>query len=286
MSQYLRNKNKVEPLLSLEAVLADGRLRQAQLKMFHMLQAVDAVCTKYGLDYWLDAGTLLGAVRHQGFIPWDDDMDIGMTRESYEAFLRIAPNELPKHIWLQTPETDRGYYNLGAPLKIRDRNSYYLEKHELGTEPYVQGIFIDVFVYDKLPSNPKLRHQNKLIAKKLLRILGTKYSKVPMGHYATLYRFIGSFIPKTWLKNFLERIINNSKRLDTPFLGRGYQCKMTNLIHFNDVYPLKKIRFESGEFNVFNKTDTFLREQYGDYMTLPPETYRRIRHCKALIPNC
>jgi lipopolysaccharide cholinephosphotransferase len=277
-------KTKAAPLLSSETVLSDGRLRQAQLKMLGMLQAVDAICKKHGLDYWLDAGTLLGAVRHQGFIPWDDDMDIGMTRASYEAFLRIAPAELPNHIWLQTSETDKGYYNLGAPLKIRDKNSYYLEKHETGNELYVQGIFIDVFVYDKMPADPKLRKRYKVMAKKLLRILGTKYSNVPMGHYAKLYRIIGIFFPRTLLNNLLQRIIDKSNRLDTPYLGRGYQCKISNLIHYDDVYPLKTASFESGEFNVFNNTDQFLREQYGDYMSLPPESERGMRHCKALIP--
>ena len=66
-----------------QTILADGRLRQAQLKMLSMLKVIDSICVKHNIDYWLDAGTLLGAIRHQGFIPWDDDMDIAMPRVSY-----------------------------------------------------------------------------------------------------------------------------------------------------------------------------------------------------------
>lgn len=108
----------------------DGRLRQAQLKMLTILAAVDNICLKHGIDYWLDRGTLLGAVRHEGFIPWDDDIDIGMPRSSYERFLRIAPAQMPTNMFLQTAQSDPGFFNLAAPLKIRDRNSRFIEKHE------------------------------------------------------------------------------------------------------------------------------------------------------------
>ena len=279
------SKQTSATLLSADEVLKDGRLRQAQLKMLNMLQIIDAICVKHQLDYWLDAGTLLGAVRHQGFIPWDDDMDIGMPRASYEAFLRIAPTEMSEYIWLQTAETDKGYYNLGAPLKIRDKNSYYLEKHENGDEPYQQGIFIDVFVYDYMPENPKIRKRYKVMAKKLLRLLSTKYSRVPMGHYAGLYRAIGFFLPKALLEKWLQLIIHRSNQSNHQYLGRGYQCKISNLIHHDDVYPLRRVPFESGQFNVFNRVDAFLTAQYGDYLSLPPEEQRTMRHCKALIPD-
>lgn len=69
-----------------DTAFSDGRLREAQLKMLTMLEVIDSICLKHNLDYWLDAGTLLGAVRHQGFIPWDDDVDIAMPRASYENF--------------------------------------------------------------------------------------------------------------------------------------------------------------------------------------------------------
>ena len=281
-----RPKKQQPARLTLDTVLNDGRLRQAQLKLFNMLQLIDAICLKHGLDYWLDAGTLLGAVRHKGFIPWDDDMDIAMPRASYEQFIRIASAELPEHICLQSSETDKNYYSLGAPLKIRDRTSYYLEKHEKGNEPYVQGLFIDVLVYDKMPINKTKRNLYKTVAKKLLHILSTKYTKLPMDHYHHLYKFIGYFLPKRLLNRSLDKLVKQSNAASSPFLGRGYHCKKTTLVSTDDIYPLKRAPFETGYFNIPNHADIILTREYGDYMILPAEHERVLRHCIALTPDC
>src|SRR5688500_4592922 len=154
-------------MADMQQILQDGRLRQAQLKMLEMLKFVASICDKYHLEYWLEGGTLLGAIRHQGFIPWDDDLDISMPRDSYIQFLNYAGKELPASMWLQTPKTDTGYYNVSVPLKIRDRNSYYLAQRERGDEPYQQGVYIDIFVYDKKPANPLLHKTYNIIGKKL-----------------------------------------------------------------------------------------------------------------------
>lgn len=270
---------------SAETAFTDGRLRQAQLKMLAMLEIIDKICTRHGLNYWLDAGTLLGAIRHQGFIPWDDDMDISMPRASYEAFLRIAPSEIPEHMWLQTAASDPGYFNLATPLKIRDRNSRFIEKHEKGNEPYVQGIFIDVFVYDSMPADLKQRKHYKFKAKKLSRLLGTKYTKVAIGHHNGLYKAIARFIPRSTLENSLQKIIHQANSSNSPFLGRGYNCIGSNLVTHEDIYPLKRAPFETGLFNIPNRAETLLTQQYTDYLTLPPEHQRTMRHCKELIPD-
>ncbi len=270
---------------SADTALGDGRLRQAQLKMLAMLEVIDSLCNKHQLDYWLDAGTLLGAIRHQGFIPWDDDMDISMPRASYEKFLQIAPNELPEHIWLQTIHSDPGYFNMATPLKIRDRSSRYIEKHEKGNEPYVQGIFIDVFVYDVMPEDPKLRKRYKFIAKKISRLLSTKYSAVSMGHHATIYKAIGRLLPQSLLETKLQDIISKTNNSSSPYLGRGYNCVGKNFLHREDIYPLKRTQFETGQFNIPHNAEEILIQQFGDYLTLPPEEQRIMRHCKELIPH-
>ncbi|MFI4919357.1 MAG: phosphorylcholine transferase LicD [Legionellales bacterium] len=270
---------------SADTAITDGRLRRAQMKMLAMLEVVDAICLKHGLDYWLDAGTLLGAIRHQGFIPWDDDIDIAMPRASYDAFLRIAPSEIPEHMWLQTAQTDPGFYNVATPLKIRDLGSRYIEKHEQVNEAYVQGIFIDVFVYDSMPVKPKLRKRYKYTAKKISRILNTQYGTVSSGHNAGIYKLLGRFLPKTILEKFLYTIIDKANTSNSPYLGRGYQCVGTNLLTHEDIYPLKRTCFETGQFNICNRPEAILNQQYEDFMSLPPEEQRILRHCKELIPD-
>lgn len=263
---------------------SDGRLRQAQLKMVDMLHVIDQVCQKYKLDYWLEGGTLLGAIRHQGFIPWDDDLDISMPRASFEAFLKLAPSEIPSHMHLQTPKSDPGYFNLSVPLKIRDRNSRFIEIHETGKEPYQQGIFIDVFVYDAMPANSQQRKREKWLSKRVLRLLTHKYSAVQMGHHAKVYAAIANLIPKTYLEAKLQQFIEQAKLSDSPYLGYGYDCVNANLVTREDIYPLKRAAFETGEFLIPNKAEVILSQLYGDYMTLPPEHERRMKHCRELIP--
>ena len=263
----------------------DGRLRQAQLKMLAMLEVIDAICLKHKIDYWLDGGSLLGAVRHQGFIPWDDDLDISMPRSSYEQFLRVAPTEIPANMWLQTAQTDPGFFNLSVPLKIRDRNSRFVETHEQGNEPYQQGIFIDVFVYDSMPVAPLQRKLYKFMAKKILRLLCSKYSAVPVGHRAKLYRALGYLFSKKILERQLQRIIRQANTLGSPYLGTGYECVNSNCVPYSDIYPLRRTRFETSEFNIPNRSDQMLIDLYGDYMSLPPEEQRCMKHCKELIPE-
>lgn len=270
-------------LPSVSSAQQDGRLRQAQLKMLVMLEQVDAICQKYGLDYWLEGGTLLGAIRHQGFIPWDDDLDISMPRDSFEVFLRLAPRELPDSIWLQTAQTDPGYFNLSVPLKIRDCNSRFIELHETGNEPYQQGIFIDVFVYDKMAENLFTRKRSKFFAKKILRLLRAKYSQVATGHYAKGYTSLSRLISKTTLEKKLQAIIRKANQEESSYLGYGYDCVNRNFVSFDDIYPLKRTTFETGQFNIVNRAEAILTQLYGDYLSLPPEEERVMKHCRELI---
>lgn len=265
----------------------NGVLRQAQLKMLDMLKFVDTVCKENSLDYWLEGGTLLGAVRHQGFIPWDDDLDISMPRDSFNSFLNIAPSYLPEHLWIQTRHTDKGYFHPAVPLRIRDNNSRYILKHETGLEPYHQGIYIDIFPYDKQPNNKLKRGLYQFISKKILRLLHHKYAPLYLyrGHYGKMYRLLSQLCPKTWLESALNNLVRRSNQVDSKYIGYGYDCRNPRYYSVEDIYPLKRTTFEDGVFNIPANTDHLLRQQFGDYWKIAPKHKRGFKHCRELIPH-
>lgn len=120
------------------------KVREIQLKL---AQHVLEVCQQHGLRVWADWGTLLGAVRHQGFIPWDDDIDLMMMRDDYEALMKLADTEFKAPFFLQSFHTERGYYRGHAQVRY-DGTAAILpaDLHQ----PFHQGIFVDIFVYDNI----------------------------------------------------------------------------------------------------------------------------------------
>jgi lipopolysaccharide cholinephosphotransferase len=125
-------------------------IEQVQLVVYRMLKILDQICKKHDIDYWLDYGTLLGAVRHKGFIPWDNEADIGMMRDDYDRFLQIVDLELPRDLFFQTAITDPNYvFSYLIEGKLRDRYSNYIEfANENPQCNWHNGIQLDFFVYD------------------------------------------------------------------------------------------------------------------------------------------
>ena len=114
------------------------QLRKAQLRMLEILKAVDAICRKHQIDYWLDAGTLLGAVRHKGFIPWDDDIDIAIRREDYPRMREILQQELPENLVFVDWTTDKNFFDACGRVKMRSTHievPLYRYQKEQGSQP-------------------------------------------------------------------------------------------------------------------------------------------------------
>lgn len=133
---------------------AEGDLRRLQLAELGILEAIDELCRAEGIVYFIDGGTLLGALRHGGFIPWDDDIDIGMPRADYDRFLEAAATGLRAGYSLHTYENTPGFAGMFAKV-YRDGTAFETaETREAGCP---QGIFVDVFPYDALPTDPDLR---------------------------------------------------------------------------------------------------------------------------------
>ena len=252
-------------------------LRSVQLLQFDILKELDSICKKHGINYWLEAGTLLGAVRHGEFIPWDDDLDVAMLSSDYQKFLIVAEKELPNSIFLQTKASDPSSLNNYA--KLRDRNSLYVEYQTDFSTFGNKGVYIDIFEFDYYPN----------ISRKSIRFFYNKIGRTT--------DFLGKkqkLSLKTILQYFIFRIERFVFKLIWNCLNKNKSKKyIANLIEDNgyhvkqltdNVFPLKLMNFEGQEFPVPNNSDAYLKSLYGNYMTLPPEEKRK-GHAVAYFTN-
>lgn len=246
-------------------------LREMQLRMLEILKAVDFLCKKHDIPYWLEGGTLLGAVRHGGFIPWDDDIDIQVLRKDYKKFQKVMLEELPGNFMLQTPKTDNKYQR--NIIKVRDK---YSSIEEIFFPKYnYNGIFIDVFAMDYVnPLNYIIYkwfvYRRQMARRKPQKNLISKWKRDP----------------------YFKRIFCNTIYIFTDLIGRikmsdyltyarnGYEGN--ELYKCSEIFPLSQIRFEGITFNAPKNVDAFLKASFGsNYMELPPEDDRKI-HIKSV----
>ena len=125
-------------------------LQQAKKIMISILEEIDIICKKNNINYWIESGTLLGAVRHGGFIPWDDDIDIGMLRDDYNKFLKVCEKDLSNDLFVQNFNTESNISFQWS--KIKHKHSKIIEKKNCECH---QGLFIDIFQYDYYTDNEK-----------------------------------------------------------------------------------------------------------------------------------
>lgn len=235
-------------------------LREAQLVMLETLVEVDRICRKYNIRYWLVSGTLLGAVRHEGFIPWDDDLDIAMPLEDYNIFLTIAQKELPENMFLQTHGSDPTFpYDFA---KIRNSKGKIIEKHERYKKiTYNQGIFIDIF--------PSITIRKGLFFKYLYRL---SFLVIKLFSYKYLNQ---SYIRRCLIK-IIDRMNQGTPCDDCKIIWSAKLPSLNFYIDYNAVYPLRELCFEGRSFHVPNNYNEVLRVLFGDnYLKLPHKKNRK-----------
>lgn len=247
----------------------DGSLlRKHQLKMLEMLKYIDHVCREHDIDYWLCSGTLLGAVRHGGFIPWDDDVDIEMRREDYKRLMNVLKRDIKPGYALQTHETDVNYFLPFA--KLRDLNSKIVEPNKNGDKDKdinykYRGIFVDIFPLER-NCVPLMKCAEKyfLLILKLSELKNDKWG-MKLGIEKVLHSFMTyALIP---LFRLIAKITTSSAKLH-----HTYGLPFPRPRFFKDIYPLKRISFEGEEFNAPNNSEAYLRLIYGDdFMSIPPK---------------
>ena len=255
-----------------------------------IVKAVVSICDKYGLTYYMLGGTMLGAVRHKGFIPWDDDVDLGFPRKDYELFLEIASKELPNHLKVVNYKTDPEYhYYITRILDTKTR----VEEERIGNDNRYTNASIDIFPIDGTPNNKILRiiYLFRVLYHRALMSLCYKDSidrKRSRGSAEKVLLWVMERIPIEKMttplkqKEKIDKLLRNQKIEGAKYIGNIMGAYRTKEIVPAEFYGKGKMYpFENIELRGMELADEYLRYTYGDYMKLPPEDKRKT-HFKVL----
>lgn len=255
------------------------RLRELQLIELDILKDVDRICKENGITYYLGEGSLLGAIRHQGFIPWDDDLDIIMPRADYEKFLSIVNEKLCDVYVCLNERTDPTYY-LPFTKIVSLENHGFVNKLDKFGEKY-NGPFIDIFPLDYYNTTNAKKVERKYRKIRRIRdelLLKAKYIK-PNTKKRKLYNLISKY---TTNEKLHEKLYREVTACDS---NSEYLCNFASSYHpsrqivSKEIYGEPKfVPFEDGLFPVPSDAHALLSAVYGDYMKLPPIRKRKSRH--------
>lgn len=262
----------------------EEKLRSLQLTMLEILKVYDKFCREHDLKYSLYAGSLLGAVRHKGFIPWDDDLDVCMSRTDYEKFLKLWRKAPVEGYVLQNKENSK-YFDQSFSKIRKDHTTFLQDEWQVGN--HHTGIFLDVFPIDRIPNGKLKRFLFKWNCMKY-QLLTREF--VPSKGNCVVR--LGSFViltctPKSCrekVRQFaLKKIIkyNDQHELETVAIETMASLRKPFAPDMLDAYI--DLPFEDGKFMCFAGWDDHLRRKFGNYMQLPPEEDRAWRHHPLLI---
>lgn len=260
--------------------LGDQEIRQIQLRI---LDVTARFCEDNHIDYWLDYGTLLGAVRHRGYIPWDDDIDIGMLRPDYERFRELFNSQSPKYQFLCPENRDNFVYSFG---KVVDMDTVLYEPDIHGNKFYVN---IDVFVYDNAPDEQTSVQMFRRVGRWLLLNMlqhnlisdkGKLYRKLIKRGVSTLLRVF----PNDY---FIKKIVRNARKYEFVETGKiGLFVWSDHIICDKEaVSTFVEVEFENRHFKAPGKYDYWLTQLFGNYLELPPEEDRVSHHAYEAYLN-
>lgn len=240
---------------------------------FDILKEFVDICDKLGLTYYLVCGSALGAVKYNGFIPWDDDVDVALPRGDYEVFCRRAPRLLPSHLFLQNHVTDSQYPRIYS--KLRNSNSTYIEK-PVAHIPMNHGAFIDVFPLDGYPNNSKnvkkLERIKKWIKLQLECALNVDYGLLRNTYFA-FERFLGFHKNTAGLIDKLQcELVKWSTEASELWCNHGNWQGRLEYAPREQYGEGVIVKFEGLDVRVPEKYDEYLTQKYGDWRAdLPPE---------------
>lgn len=258
--------------------LVSEEMKRLWAVLLDMYLAFAKVCDKYGLTYYVIGGTLLGAIRHKGFIPWDDDFDVAMPRKDYNQFIELAKNDFSYPLFLQTPYSDPGYYV--SWIKLRNSTTTGLSK-VTSHRKFNQGLYFDIFPMDFC--DPKtieedthnvytlakkcgayMRRGSKLLNERQKQDEITYYTNDPLAEWERIQQISSN------------PAYNNSGYLcNTVYVGDPYQLRMHPAVFYSKIVEHP---FESITVKTPASYDDILKIMYKDYMSFPPIEARGLRH--------
>ena len=263
----------------------NGLLKKLQATELEILTEFDRFCTDNGIKYSLYAGTALGSVRHSGFIPWDDDVDVVMTRGEYNRFIEKVRMNPMKGYTLDSPELNPSCVISHAKL-MKDGTLLISSDWEC-VDTGNHGIWIDIFPLDKITEKTKKRIYR--IGKKIIFLTRAYGGNKNDGRIKTVIRRLARCIPRSIAKKklaeYLHELAQNDAETQTDYqwtvlaavntFQYGFEGEMMNALH--------RTEFEGHRFLITDGTDSMLRRLYGDYMTLPPVSEQICKHQPARI---
>lgn len=242
---------------------------------------IDRICKKHHLRYFISAGTLLGAMRHGGFIPWDDDIDFYMPREDYEKFLKIAPKELCDHYALRDFSVDKEEYGY-CFAKVDDKRTTFIEKAPANYK-YRGGVWVDIFPLDGTFNNKMLQRIHLFFIRKMVKLRNKSYVFDKKQKLGLIHRFhlkmLSIFFKGEWMCNVINSLLQIKKYDQSEYVANlvwGYGIK--EIVPRDYYEPQGIIKFEGHFLASPHKIHQYLQQIYGDYMQLPPEEERISRH--------
>ena len=266
------------------------KLIEAQQASLSILLEINRICRAYGIEYMLDSGTLLGAVRHKGFIPWDDDVDIAMTRDNFEKFRAVAMNELKSGMELVMPSElgdGKAFYDFTPRIIYLNSRRHAQSEETIYYGDRLNHLWVDIFILDNISDNPLLDKITRLRQMMFYGLAMSKRYKLDMSKYKGSNRLKVLTLVMLGKLTDMQEIFKKQESLSVR-----YNTGDTKRLYYSNyqpdylyvtlkrewVEPVEELDFEGHMLMVPSFYHEVLTEIYGDYMQLPPEEQRVPSH--------
>ncbi len=263
--------------------MEETKRRAHQLALVQMLHELDGICKKHGISYMLFAGTALGAVRHGGFIPWDDDLDVIMLRSDYDRFLAAAGEELGPEYFLQKEFSEHWPMFFS---KLRKNNTACMERYIPKDPKTHQGIYIDIFPCDNLAEKNWQRKLQFYASKVVIAKSLSRRGYLTDSRKKRVFMALCRLIPGKPMLSLARRRSDGKSAWVHCFFGAASRYEKS-IFPRAWIAQRKELPFEDGVFPVSEYYDGLLRVLYGDYLTPTPEAQRGCKvHAEILDLEC